>query len=310
MHYQLFGDPSDKPLVVCLHGISAEGAAYNDLARELVSAGFQCLLPDFYGRGYSDTPAKHVNHDVHLFTSQVAELLLAVGPQTDFQSARGIYLIGSSMGGAIATKFSDMYPHLVKKLVLVCPAGLPNDMPFLASVVKVPGIGEALLSMASKKTIRDGASKSYADPKREGARQHLERTLMRGEQLARHHPSHSKALLNTIRNFKFGGLTNSFEEIGKRSHLPILLVWGDKDAVVPFNNHEKILKLIPHASFLKLSDGGHVDMFATPHHKEMFHEAVTAHFEGKSVPHIEPCENSLRTKCIADPPNQTEGANE
>ncbi|EGD77593.1 hypothetical protein PTSG_08690 [Salpingoeca rosetta] len=284
-HYRLLGKPQGKPLVVCLHGISAEGAAYLKLAEELVPLGYQCLLPDLYGRGFTDAPAKHVYNDVHLFTSQVAELLLAVAEETDYQSAKGIYLIGSSMGGAIAAKFAHMHPRLVKKLVLVCPAGLPNDMPFLASLVKVPGLGEALLSMASKKTIADGAARSYADPTREGAKEHLENTLKRGAELAKHHPAHGKALINTVRNFKFGGLTASFEELGRRQELPILLVWGNKDIVVPFHNHETILKLIPHAQFIELDNGGHVDMFAVPHLRQMFHEGVVAHFAGEPIPH-------------------------
>ncbi|KAL6071916.1 Pimeloyl-ACP methyl ester carboxylesterase [Balamuthia mandrillaris] len=284
VHYRLLGSAERAlPLVVCLHGISAEGAAYLPLVQDhLLPLGFQCLLPDFYGRGWSDSADKHVHNDVHLFTSQLAELLLGVAPLTAHQSVTSIYLIGSSMGGAIATRFTHLHPELVKKLVLVCPAGLPMPSNALHTmVIKVPGMGEALLSMASKKSIAEAASRSYFDVAgREGAKQHLERTLKRGEELAKHHPMSIKSLINTVRNFNFGGLTESFRAVGENERVKVLLVWGDKDVVVPFENHAKCLEVMKReVTFVKLEDAGHVDMFAVPHIQEIFHRAVVEHFQ-------------------------------
>jgi pimeloyl-ACP methyl ester carboxylesterase len=66
--------------------------------------------------------------------SQLAELLWALGPETGFASCRPIHLVGSSMGGAISAKFAAVYPHMVLRLMLVAPAGLPVPMPFIGKV--------------------------------------------------------------------------------------------------------------------------------------------------------------------------------
>jgi pimeloyl-ACP methyl ester carboxylesterase len=34
------------------------------------------------------------------------------------------------MGGAIASIYTAQYPEMVKKLVLISPAGMPFDLPF------------------------------------------------------------------------------------------------------------------------------------------------------------------------------------
>ncbi len=46
VHYRLLGAASDKPLVVAVHGISAEGDAWLFLAQPLLACGCQILLPD------------------------------------------------------------------------------------------------------------------------------------------------------------------------------------------------------------------------------------------------------------------------
>lgn len=43
-----------------------------------------------------------------------------VGPLTAYQSVKSIYIVGISLGGGIVLKFTELYPHLVKKLVMVC----------------------------------------------------------------------------------------------------------------------------------------------------------------------------------------------
>lgn len=56
----------------------------------------------------------------------------------------GFILIGHSMGGGICVAFACKYPELVKRLVLISPAGTPFTLPFGANLVKLPFIGTKL----------------------------------------------------------------------------------------------------------------------------------------------------------------------
>eukprot|EP00730_Choanoeca_flexa_P018308 TRINITY_DN8894_c0_g1_i1.p2 TRINITY_DN8894_c0_g1~~TRINITY_DN8894_c0_g1_i1.p2 ORF type:complete len:310 (+),score=80.49 TRINITY_DN8894_c0_g1_i1:1525-2454(+) len=278
-HYQLLGEPSSKPLVVCVHGITADGSQFASLVKVLNAAGYQCLLVDLYGRGFSDGIDSHYRYDVAIFTTQLSELLLHVHPATNGKSTSAIHLIGTSMGGAVSVRFTELHPQLVKSLTLACPAGLPWDTPGIAKLVKVPLLGEMMLSMVGKSATAKNTAKAYADHTREGAKQHWERTLERSEQLGKYHPGFGPGFLNTVRNFELNGLEATYAAVGK-TDIPVLLLWGDKDIVVPFETNVLAQKLLPQAKFVALQDCGHVDFFCVPELQEVFHKAVVDHMTG------------------------------
>jgi hypothetical protein len=74
------------------------------------------LVVDLYGMGYSEAP--QVTYDANLFLSQLSMLL-------QYLKWDNVYLVGSSMGGAISASFAALFPWLVKdKVVLIACAGL------------------------------------------------------------------------------------------------------------------------------------------------------------------------------------------
>ena len=44
----------------------------------------------------------------------------------------------------------------------------------------------------------------------------------------------------------------------KSLKMPVLLVWGDKDAFIPISNAQDYLKAIPHATLASIPLAGHV----------------------------------------------------
>jgi len=53
-----------------------------------------------------------------------------------------------------------------------------------------------------------------------------------------------EALFSTVVNFDFQTLYLRWTTIP--SSLPVLMIWGDKDALAPYDNNTKILASIPH----------------------------------------------------------------
>jgi pimeloyl-ACP methyl ester carboxylesterase len=252
------------------------------LCQELTAAGHQCLLIDLYGRGYSDGVDDKHPYVVGLFTTQIAEVLLHLNALTNGRSTSAIHLIGTSMGGAVSVRFAQLHPTLVKSLTVACPAGLPWQMPGIAKVVKWPGIGEMLMSMASKSATAKNTAKAYHDHTVEGAKQHWEATVERTERLGKLHPGFGPGFLSTVRNFEMHALEESYAEVGN-SGLPILLLWGQEDVVVPFATHQLALKYFPNATFVPLEHCGHVDFFCVPAIQEQFHKAVVAHLSKADI---------------------------
>ena len=109
--------PNSKT-VVLLHGKNFNGAYWKTTVEALAKEGYRVIVPDQIGFGKSSKPIGYQ------FTfQQLAQNTKAVLDELKIDK---IYLLGHSMGGMIATRFTLMYPETVEKLILENPLGLED----------------------------------------------------------------------------------------------------------------------------------------------------------------------------------------
>ena len=106
--------PSDCKTLILLHGIGASAERWSRVIPTL-SRDYRVIAPDIIGFGYSDKPVVEYTMDffIDFFESFLDNLGISEAS-----------IIGSSLGGHIATEFAIRFPHMVEKLVLVSPAGM------------------------------------------------------------------------------------------------------------------------------------------------------------------------------------------
>ena len=104
--------------VVLLHGKNFNGAYWKTTVEALTKEGFRIIVPDQIGFGKSSKPT-----DYQFTFQQLAQNTKAVLDELKIDK---IYLLGHSMGGMVATRFSLMYPETVEKLILENPIGLED----------------------------------------------------------------------------------------------------------------------------------------------------------------------------------------
>ncbi len=105
-----------------VHGISTSCQTLGPIATELVAVhGCRVMLFDLFGRGFSDGVGD-VPHDARLYVSQML-MALASSPLA-WTGDGALDLVGYSLGGGIAVHFAAAFPRLVRRLVLLAPAGL------------------------------------------------------------------------------------------------------------------------------------------------------------------------------------------
>lgn len=104
--------------VVLLHGKNFNGAYWGQTMRALLEAGYEVVVPDQIGFGKSTKPA-HYQYTFQQLAHNTAALL-------DQTQVKQCIVLGHSMGGMVATRFSLMYPERVRQLVLVDPIGLED----------------------------------------------------------------------------------------------------------------------------------------------------------------------------------------
>ena len=104
--------------VVLLHGKNFNGAYWKTTAELLSENGFTVVIPDQIGFGKSSKPEN--------FQYSFQQLSLNTKIMLDSLKIQSAIVLGHSMGGMLATRFTLMYPEFVSQLVLVDPIGLED----------------------------------------------------------------------------------------------------------------------------------------------------------------------------------------
>jgi pimeloyl-ACP methyl ester carboxylesterase len=214
---------SGEPLLF-LHG--ASGAPVVMPFMEKLASRFDVLVPEHPGYGQSDEPAWLENiHDMAYFYLDFLKKL-------DLQKTT---IVGSSMGGWIAMEMAVRDTSRISSLVLVSPAG-----------VAAPGVQPAdIFLMAPEDVVRS----LFFDEKLAHARlaqpENVDVSLKNRHTTARlawdprlHDPFLPKWL--------------------HRIEVPVKLVWGRQDRILPVQICDEIKKRLPRAEVHILENCGHL----------------------------------------------------
>jgi pimeloyl-ACP methyl ester carboxylesterase len=108
----------DGKAILLLHGKNFNGAYWRQTAQELLKNGYRVIMPDQLGFGKSSKP-QEIQYSFQQLAENTKNLLDSLG-------IRKIAVLGHSMGGMLAVRFTLMYPETVTKLILEDPIGLED----------------------------------------------------------------------------------------------------------------------------------------------------------------------------------------
>jgi len=108
--YREWGDPRNRDVLVCVHGLTRSGRDFDELARALC-VQFRVVCPDIAGRGDSDRLAdpKH-----YTWAQYVADMVTLIA-RLDVEA---VSWVGTSLGGFVGMVLAAQAGAPVKKLVL------------------------------------------------------------------------------------------------------------------------------------------------------------------------------------------------
>lgn len=111
--------------ILLLHGKNFFGAYWKDTITFLADNGYRVIVPDQIGFGKSSKPDIH--YSFHALAANTKKLLDTLG-------VKEVTVMGHSMGGMLATRFTLMYPETATRLVLENPIGLEEYRRFVPYV--------------------------------------------------------------------------------------------------------------------------------------------------------------------------------
>ena len=130
--------PEEGPLVLCLHGILEQGAAWSEVAIRLAQKGYRVIAPDLRGHGRSDRVGKGGSYNLIDFLGDIDAIV-------EVLAGKAFILVGHSLGSVLGAIFATIRPQTIKNIVLVetiLPTSEESDDPTTA-------LANQLNSMAS-----------------------------------------------------------------------------------------------------------------------------------------------------------------
>jgi 3-oxoadipate enol-lactonase len=126
-----FGDPA-APLVLCVHGLSANARGFDPMAWALTARGYRVVSMDLRGRGHSTaSPPGTYGWKRHALD------VLAVAAEL---SAERFHYVGHSMGAYVGMSACEIGQDRIQSLTLIDAAGFPEPAampPILGAVERL-----------------------------------------------------------------------------------------------------------------------------------------------------------------------------
>ncbi|MBC3192327.1 alpha/beta fold hydrolase [Pseudonocardia sp. C8] len=211
--------------VLLVHGLAGSSATWLPVLEPL-GRHLHVIAPDLLGHGASDAP-RSGDYSLGGFATDLRDLLVALDVER-------VTIVGHSFGGGVAMQFAHQFPERTERVVLVSSGGLGHDVALPLRAASLPGSGVVLRSAASltprwmRRTVHRIAHAVGSAPASD-----VDGVHAAWESFADH--GARGAFVRTAR----GALEPSGQRLdgAQRLHLlsevPVLLVGGDRDRVIP-----------------------------------------------------------------------------
>jgi pimeloyl-ACP methyl ester carboxylesterase len=261
IHFKKMGQ--GEPVFLLLHGFAASLYSWHSIIDQLSQLG-TVIAFDRPGFGLSEHPITWKEQNPYSSKAQV-ELVIKLLDHFGVQKA---ILVGNSAGGTVALQVALEHPERVSALILVDPAvynsgGVPQWVQPILATPQMRHLGP-LIARQILKRGRDLIKLSWHNP-----------ALLPTEMLEYYQkPFQVENWDRALWEFSLASHATGLSEHLDKLNLPVLVITGDDDRIVPTKHSIRLAEEIPNASLVVIDDAGHI-----PHEEQpqAFMEAVTSY---------------------------------
>jgi pimeloyl-ACP methyl ester carboxylesterase len=237
--------PRDAPAVILLHGFGASLHTWEPWAEGL-DDDLRVIRLDLPGSGLSPPDPADDYTDAH-----VTALLLAMMDQLGVERAS---MVGNSIGGRLAWTMAAEHPDRIDRLVLISPDGFASPGFEYGKAPDVPFIMGLMRYTLPRGMLKSNIAVGYAD-----AAALTEPTVTRYRDLMLA-PGARQAMLDRMEQT----VLRDPVPLLQRIQAPVLLVWGEQDAMIPVANAEDYLRNLTDVRQVTFPDLGHLPQEEAP----------------------------------------------
>lgn len=258
LHYQIWYPKAPQGKVLCIHGLGGSTFSWRHAPDFLLPAGYLVVAVDLPGFGYSARPTGTIHK-----TENRAQLLLEFLQYLDGTvlpralAEEKWYLMGHSMGGAVALFMAMEEPERFQATVLIAPAlrrPFSRFFKILTSFPPTRGCWATLIRnlFLSPSRIRHFLERAYGRKVTDEEFQGYVKPLRL--------PGTARSLLsmvNTASSLKLSPFRG-------KPHPPFLLIWGQNDHFVPVQQGRRFQEIFPDTPLCTIEGASHCPMETHP----------------------------------------------
>lgn len=259
VHYKTYGQ--GDPVFILLHGFGASLFSWHEVTAPLAEMG-TVIAYDRPAFGLTERPLEWDGENPY---SQESQVELAIGLMDTLGIEQAI-LVGNSAGGTISMLTTLKYPERVQSLILVDPAvyaggGAPAWSRPLLGTPQMRHLGP-LVARQIQTRGPELVELAWHDPAK------ITPEILEGYQKPLRVDNWDKALWELTVSSRESGLAGRPSELD----LPVLVITGDDDRIVPTEQSLRLAEEIPNAQLAVIPQCGHVPHEECP---DVFMQAVT-----------------------------------
>ncbi len=244
LRYRRYG--AGKKKLVLVHGLAARSETWIDLIPLFPRDKYTLYLLDLLGSGESTKP-EGADYSIRAHGHRLINFLERKG-------LVGVTLVGHSLGGAVvlfAAIEAIGRDEIINSVVIMAGPGFIQRLPLMARIFRIPLTGPLFMGLpTSDAWVRYGLRAAYYNQQLVD-QQHVDRYLScyrdRDAKLA---------LIRTCRQLVPPDCAAIYDCYAKLQ-LPVLLLWGRQDRIIPLSQGERLKREIPGAQLKVIEDCGH-----------------------------------------------------
>ena len=242
--------------LLLIHGMAGSSATWRAVLPQL-SKKYRVVAPDLFGHGESAKPRG--DYSLGAFAAWLRDLLDELG-------ITRATVVGQSLGGGVAMQFSYQHRDYCERLVLISSGGLGPDLSWILRMLSAPGV-ELVLPVVAPRPVLNVANRlgswltsaGIHSPRAEIAEIWSAYSSLSDGQTR-------QAFLRTLRSVVDyrGQAVSAISKLHLSSGLPVLLIWGDQDRIIPVAHGYAAHAAVPGSRLEVLPGVGHFPHVESP----------------------------------------------
>src|SRR3954447_2358964 len=247
-HRRAYVKVGEGPALLLLHGLGCDHTTWEPVIDSLARR-YTVIAPDLLGHGLSDKP--RADYSVGGYANGMRDLLTVLGIDR-------VTVLGHSFGGGVAMQFAYQFPERTERLILVVSGGLGPEVSGSIRAVTTPGFHQVMAVLTLPGIRHLGKAGLMA----------LSRTDLKAtrdfDEVARIYDSFKdpafraaiRHVVSAVVDWK-GQIVTMADRAYLTEAMPMAVIWGRDDAVIPVRHASNAAALAPNARVEVLPHAGH-----------------------------------------------------